>query len=360
MKHLITTFLLIFSVTIVYGQNDTWTLFWNNDSTLFGYKNKAGIVKIKPKFTGLTTAVKFERILAATEKVNNGYKFYYLLKSGKIFGEDSLYVFDNATDCESEGFIRFKDKKTDKTGMFNSRGNIVIPAVYNDLTKVRNGMVIALQGASKNRKPGSEHFSWSGGEEMLIDTANHILVRNFKNDENINLFSLKVTKHPKSDSIRKDFKSTDGNYFSFIDFDKEFKAWLNHLLSGRLTKRNLEKASFGHITYYSNKNGWKSETSSSFINRNFNVVQSKLLELKNAGCNYTILTESLNKMIFESDEYNSFFNNCNESDPRKYPVKTIVISYRQNHNVIQDRLAFLRTNKGYRLIEVTLKSNNLR
>ncbi len=62
----------------------------------------------------------------------------------------NLYFFDNGPDCESEGFIRFRDRKADKAGLLNSEGEIAIPPVYNDLTNVRNGLVIALMGAKKN------------------------------------------------------------------------------------------------------------------------------------------------------------------------------------------------------------------
>ncbi|MEI9958494.1 MAG: WG repeat-containing protein [Ferruginibacter sp.] len=34
-------------------------------------------------------------------------------------------------------------------GLFNKNGDIVVPAEYNDITRVRNGMIIALKGAEK-------------------------------------------------------------------------------------------------------------------------------------------------------------------------------------------------------------------
>ncbi|WHT39712.1 hypothetical protein QNH98_03240 [Myroides sp. mNGS23_01] len=88
--------------------------------------------------------------MAVSEEVGESWKNYYLTKEGRSVGVDSLYIFDNGSDCESEGFIRFRDSKTDQAGMFNSKGDIAIPAVYNDLTRVRNGMIIGLKGAEKN------------------------------------------------------------------------------------------------------------------------------------------------------------------------------------------------------------------
>jgi hypothetical protein len=72
MKILTFTFLLILFRFSVFGQsNDTWTSFWNKDTTLIGYKDKNGVVKIKPKFqSGFTNANKFDNIIAVAEEVN--------------------------------------------------------------------------------------------------------------------------------------------------------------------------------------------------------------------------------------------------------------------------------------------------
>src|SRR5690606_42056116 len=63
------------------------------------------------------------------------------LKTGRKVGNDSLYYFDNVPDCESEGFIRFYDQANDLVGMLNSEGEIQIPAIYNGLGRVKNGMI---------------------------------------------------------------------------------------------------------------------------------------------------------------------------------------------------------------------------
>lgn len=214
MKILTLTFLLTLLKFFVFGQNNnTWTAFWNKDTSLIGYKDKNGEVKIEPKFqSGFTSANKFDDIVAVAEEVNQHWTFYYLTKSGRIAGRDSLYIFDNGSDCESEGFIRFRDKKTDKAGMFNRNGEVVIPAEYNDMTRVRNGLIVALKGATKKLWEGGEHYSWIGGKEILIDTANRILIDSF--------FSLLISLQPNTDPIRQNFKAINGKYYSFVDFDK--------------------------------------------------------------------------------------------------------------------------------------------
>ena len=114
-----------------------------------GFKDKNGIIKIAPMFKGFTSGARFENIIAVMEVDNGEAGRYYLTKSGKIVGRDSLHMFDNGTECESEGFISFRDGTTDKAGMFNRNGDVAIPAEYNELTRVRNGMITAIKGATK-------------------------------------------------------------------------------------------------------------------------------------------------------------------------------------------------------------------
>lgn len=130
-----------------FAQNkDVWVAFWNKDSTLIGFQNKAGQIKIVPKFNSFTTACRFANIIGVAEEKGGRISNYYLTKKGKIVGKDSLYIFDNSADCENEGFIRFRDKLSHKVGLFNSNGNVSIPADYDNLMPVRNGMIAALKG----------------------------------------------------------------------------------------------------------------------------------------------------------------------------------------------------------------------
>jgi len=244
--YILTFFMTISSFTLLGQSNDTWTSFWNKDTTLIGYKDKNGVVKIEPKFKGFTSASKFDNIIAVSEEIDGKWSNYYLTKSGKIVGKDSLHISDNVSDCESEGFIRFRDSKTDKVGMFDRTGKVVIPAIYNDLTRVRNGMIIGLKGAEKkfwdkDKHSGCNHFSWTGGQEVLIDTMNNVLVENFKYDYSLNFFTLEKTKTPHSDTTRKSFIATDGSLYSFVDFEKEFRQWIKEELLTILARKKTEQ-----------------------------------------------------------------------------------------------------------------------
>jgi hypothetical protein len=324
-----------------------------------GFKDKNGITKIEPKFMGMNLAGKFDDIIAVTEDANGKWNNYYLTKLGRIAGQDSLFYFDNSCDCESEEFIRFRNPKTDKAGMFNKNGDIVIPSEYNDLTRVRNGMVIALKGSIKKYIDNGEHFSWVGGKEYLIDTTNTVLIDNFKLDNNLNFFSLKISSKPDSDPVRQSFKGTNGQYYSFVDFEKEFRVWLKTTLLEDPTKDRLRLMTLKTIVSWKEPEGWVTEDKEAFINRNYNLIKTMFLELTATNCDYNIFDIGLNPYIYDTEEYARYFNNCGEPKKWIYPVKNIVINRSKKKKLTkQDHLEFLRTEDGYKFISITLQNVN--
>jgi hypothetical protein len=344
----------------LFGQsNDTWTSFWNKDTTLIGYKDKNGIVKIEPKFTGFTSAGKFENIIAVSEEIKGKWSSYYLTKSGKIVGIDSLHIFDNGSDCESEGFIRFRDHKTDKAGMFNKNGDIVIPAEYNDLTRVRNGMIIAIKGAEKIYWEGGEHYSWIGGQELLIDTNNNILIDNFQLDNNLNFFSLEKTNAPQDDIIRKSFLAKDGSYYSFVDFEKEFRQWITKELLKDLTIETFISISYDTITWES-QDCWAKTNKVKLITDNFTILKNGLLEILQPNTDYFISSDGLNPFMFEGAEFEKYFNNCGEPKDWIYPTMSIIISHGDIKDFSQNHYQFLRTDNGYKLICLTIRNEKMK
>ena len=243
-------------------------------------------------------------------------------------------------------------------GIFNGEGKIIIPAIYSDLTKVRNGMIIVLKDAEK--ETSGEHFFWKGGKEFLIDLNNKILIENFSYNDDLNFNSLEKSTTPSKDEIRDNFLGVDGLYYSFINYDKEFKYWLKNTLLKDLSKANLEKHSFDKITYWKEPNGWVSESKTKFINQNYTYLKLKLQELNNSKTDYFISSDGLNQFIFESHEYDMYFNNCNESKDWIYPVKNVVINPKNKSDSGQDHIQFLRTESGYKLISVSDRKNNLK
>lgn len=339
-------------------KTDIWFSFYNKDTTLIGFKDAKGKVMIRPKFTGFTIAARFNHIIAATEEKNGQWESYYLTRTGKIVGRDSLYIFDNAPDCENEGFIRFRDRKTDKTGLLNREGNIAVPAEYNDMSQVRNGMIIALKGATK--KTDGEHYSWNDGQEVLIDTLNHLLIDSFPYDNNINLYSLRISDNPDPDTTRKSFKTVKGQYFSFIDYDKEFHAWLHAVLQNGFSKEGLAQITNGQIAIWNEDKGWSTESGKTFTERNAIPVSKKLLLLHTAGTDYQVFSETFAYPIDELPQYGRYIDNCGGLKYWQYPVMGLVINYTYKSEPVQDNFSFLRTANGYRLVSVTVRDQQLK
>ncbi len=286
-------------------------------------------------------------------------KNYYVTKSGKIIGRDSLYMFDNKPDCENEGFIRFRNKKTDNVGLFNRKGEVAIPAEYNELTEVANGVMMALKGAEKKYYEGGEHYRWLGGKKFLIDTTNKIIAENFEFDNDINFFSLKTSSLPNPDTTKQNFITTNRQYISFTNYKKEFSKWLRDSLLKNLSKDNFLNVSFNKVTYWEKNKGWISEIKNIFIERNYELFKVKLIQLNNKNCDYNIFNQGLNPFIFNTDDYRDFFNNCGESKDWKYPVMLIAINY-QNKKELQDHFEFLKTENGYKLISVSLSEGEIK
>ena len=355
-------FFILFSISCFnsFGQGkDTWILYLNKDSSKAGYKDQHDVVKIKPKFMWPFSPNRFDDIISTAEVGNNKMKEYFLTKSGRVFGRDSMYEVDVAeADCESEGFIRFHDRKTDRVGMFNRNGRVTIPAIYNDLTDVRNGLVVALKDAEKFYC--GEHFGWKGGLKLLIDMNNAILVDHFNGDcENLNFKSLIISDKASTDPIRQSFLGINGKQYSFIDYDKEFRKWVKSALLPNLSLKTLLNYSYRTITYWNDSEEWVHEAKQTFLNRNFELIKEKLLSLQFHDCNYFISSDGLDVYNYDAKEFQIYFNNCNRAINWKYPLMSIVINYKDKEST-QDSFDFLRTDDGYKLISVSIRNGKLR
>ncbi len=363
MRLIYVAFLLCIYSTVV-AQSGTWTAFYNADSTLTGYKDNKGMVRIEPKFSGLSVASRFDNIIAVTEKSNDQWQSYYLTRSGRKVGRDSLFIFDNAADCESEGFIRFHDRKAGKTGLLNRNGDVVIPAGYDAMTRVNNGMLIVLKDAEKKywdttRHSDCNHYSWVGGTELLLDTAGNVLAENFRSGHDLDFFSVKKLSQPDADTTRASFRAKDGSYLSFINFKKEFSAWLKRDLFPGLTPERLMAAAYDTVTWWSPE-GWIKTDKSAFIKNNFDVVKNGLWEILQPGADYFISIDGLNPFMYEGAGFEKYYDNCGEARQSIYPLMNIVVSHTIKKEIRQNHFSFLRTDDGYKLIEVTMRTGNLK
>ncbi len=363
-KIIIICSLLLCSIPLCARADHPWAAFLGEDSGLVGFKDQKGTIRIKPRYTGFTTARKFDKIIAVMEEKNGKSAFYYLTKAGKIVQKQNLYLFDNGPDCESEGFIRFRDRKTDKAGLLNSEGEIAIPPSYNDLTSVRNGYIAALKGAKKkffdtDKTSGCNHFTWVDGETVLVDTRNRIIIRNFDSESPLDFFSINISSEPSKDDRRQSFMGIDGRYYSFINYKKEFQDWLFSNLIENLSMERLLGCAYHEIYSWKEPDGWIRESKHQFIKRNFELIRSRLAEIKNEDSDYFVSVGRLNPFIYDAAEFNPYYNNCGEPKEWKYPVMDVIISQKTKSDLIQDHFEFLRTDNGYKLISLTIRTGKL-
>jgi hypothetical protein len=353
-----------FYAMVTAQKSDPWYSFYDQDTTYIGFKDKSGNIKIEPKFMGLTYVNKFDDIVAVMTEKEDGYESYYLTKTGKITGISSMFTFDNTFDCESEGYIRFTNHETEQMGLFNANGEIAVPAEYNYITPVHNGLLVVLKGALKinenHSHEGCNHFSWSGGTKYLIDTSNKILIENFNYDTELNLYSLQITKTPPTDEIWDSFLGADGQYYSFINYEKEFIFWLRNNMHSNLSLNTILENSLDKITYWKNSGDWIYESKQIVIQRNFKFIKQKLQEIKSEAVEYFIMNDGLYLSIPQDNQHEKYFNNCYRHLEEKYPVKNIVISQKNKKDTRQDNLLFLRTDDGYKLIGMSAAKNNLK
>jgi len=378
---------------ISFGQTkDIWVRFYDTTTELSGYKNLKGNIKIPAKFENFTRADSFYNIIAVTEKIDSNYKSYYLLKDGRKVGQDSVFMFDFTYDCESEGKILFEDKKKDRVGFFDKNGIAIIPAIYNAATPFRNGLAIALRNAKRScwgeheDTLHCEHLSWSGGETILINDKNEIVADSLKEYlSNINWYSLKINEPNIDTSIWVSIKGTNGNVYSFINYDKEFTKWFysNFLPALNSSSNNkLKELLFSQITFWTNEKGWTSLSNDKFLNSFPTSITKERFTVSNFK-KLSISDEDLNSLIFEEKLYKGFYDACGSHNKEKYPDFDVMLTYYKKRTKelkfippppgskekkwelpdfdkkyeidYQEHFEFIRTEEGYKLISVSLK-----
>lgn len=295
-------------------------------------------------------------IIAVMEQTEDGFDNYYKLKDGSKIGEDSLYLFDMTPDCESEGYIRFHDRVTDKVGMFDSNGKVVIPAEYSVMTPFRNGMSVVIKDGQREYwgANSNEHWSWAG-EEWLIDKNNRVLVKNFSYDRHLDLFSVLQEDSPSNDSCRVSFLGVNGKYYTFLDMKKDFEQWFKSEILTDLSKEKFLKHCYRDIYSYKTKKGWMAEERRKYVNDEFISIKERLLNLNRDNMKLFISMDDLNWFIYKKREFRKYFNECGEPMTYKYPVMSVIISHGSKEKHTQDIFTFLRTDEGYKLLAVTLR-----
>ncbi len=119
-------------------------------------------------------------------------------------------------------------------------------------------------------------------------------------------------------------------------------------------------ASYKDLIIWKEPTGWMSEAKENFLSRNYDLIKVKLLQLNSKNCEYHIFDGSPVLSFLESDENRKYLNNCGETKDWIYPIKSIVISYKIENDIVQDHFEFLRTENGYKLISISIRNGEVK
>lgn len=290
--------------------------FYNSDSTLYGFKNHEGEIIVDTVFSKDKNSIK---IVSAKEVFKDKYYFYHVTREGKIAARDSVYFLNMNVDCESEGHIRFwsRSKEHYHTGLLNGKGNIVIPAVYSDMEPVANGLVNCLEGATYKNIEG-EIYRHVGGYHVLLDTVGKVLIKNFEPKKGTPyLYSLKISSTPDPDPLRESFKTTKGNYYSFLVLEKEMERWFFNHFCTVASLEDLKKLCFKEIAFNGNP---EPTTPDCLSDKKFKEIKESILT---ANGKPRISIWSITPFGRVNDEI--FYDHCGNYKQSKYPI--VKVSY---------------------------------
>lgn len=336
----------------IYAQGDnSWYPYYSSDSSMYGFKNSRGEKMTEPKFEIVNMIRKMDHIVSILEFDSSSEKFdmYYLLKDGREIGRDSVLINDAQFPCESEGLINFIDKKTELQGCFNADGFIQIPPTYNYIGLFHNGYAVALIGAKKkywdhNHKGGCNHWSWEGGEKVLIDKSNNIVIRHFnEKDIPLDLYSLVISDSPLSNPYYEIFEATSQRYYHFLNVNKTFESFF---FKEFLIKSDNPIFYFKVVNHWNDEIGeWVFDTS---VTRKDFIVKDILPQLQDISqWEYDISATQIITDIEYEKYFEPYMDNCYRHNQYKYPLLEIRFKHIKNDKRIS--LEFIRTELGYQL-----------
>jgi len=343
-----------------------WYLYEDTATQLSYYRDACNITRTRPLHFLSGGPGIFSAIIPVIESnTDTGYNTFYLLRNGREVGHDSLYFWDNVPDCEREGKIRFRDRISDRVGVFDQHGKVVVPPVYNDMTPFNNGLAWAIRGAGRECWEGGkydvknpcEHWAWKGGVRVLINSKNETLaeVTEDKDVGALDLYSLRISDHISDTSLRVFLKGINGKYYSFINQEKEFERWLQHTFMQAAHTGRLEEV-LPELVMQERGEGRAFIAQDTFIARFGQILKKKIARLEAGQVHYDIVADELNAYIFGEPAYSRYYDNCGNFLRAKYPAYGVLVTYYATDGkmLCQEHFGFLKTDQGYRLVYVSM------
>ncbi len=388
MKTLLIILMLLISGGLFAQKDDVWVSYYDTVSGKAGYKDLKGNMMLPPSFIGVGDRDSFYNIAAVTAEVNDKYVSYYLLKDGGKVGVDSVYMFDFIFDCESEGKILFYDRKTDKVGFFNKDGKVTIPAMYNAATPFRNGLSFVLQNSRRqcwdSTAQNCEHWTWSGGQQMLINERNEVLIDHTTYPVYaLDMYSMKKNANGLDSSFYATLRGRDGNTYSFIDREKHFIYWFNKELIPVVNNniKNWRPYLFDMIVVNVPGIDGRNFRPDLFMSKVENEIGMFGLANVNAA-NVQIVQEwyPISREEGQDEEFRRYYKACGGIDLHRYPLFDVIVtrikkSDKSHQDAVgkkkkvtldtmspdesdiesTDTYRFIKTTEGYKLYEFSIR-----
>lgn len=317
------------------------------------------------------------RIRTIMDDVDDGYEIYYLIKDrkdqDKRIEREQVYFYDvGSPDFENEGYIRFINKETKLVGLLNEYGEITIPAIYSDLSRVSNGMIYGLLGAKRkflgNNK---EHWTWTGGKTLLLNTKNEILIDSISEPNVIlDMYSVKITDKPFDDGRYDCFKGKNGKYYSFLNLQKSFEYFINKQFipstKGNKWKKYLSEHLEVAIEIKDKEIGrYNRITKDEFLNSYQDIISSlfEIARENNADkCELQIHEDTWSGYVddgqIDSMEFNIYFNDSNVWRMQLFPVFELIIKEKKDKKSRSNHFNFYRDKEGKMVLyRITIRSN---
>ncbi|WP_306354047.1 WG repeat-containing protein [Flavobacterium sp. '19STA2R22 D10 B1'] len=162
-------FLCTFILSAQSQKEDYWISYIDSLSgnELYGYKNRAGEIKIVAKYIIIGT----DTLHTAAFVLSNN-KWVMIDKQEKVLLEP--FIYDNGPDYTVEGLFRYVENN--KIGFANEKGEKVIPAQFDFAFYFSEGLAAFSVGGEKVMDSGGEHWFWGGGTWGYVNAKGKIVI----------------------------------------------------------------------------------------------------------------------------------------------------------------------------------------
>lgn len=350
------------------ANEDIWTAFYEQESNKVGFKDTAGNVKIPPRFEGMTQATEFKNIIAVAEERDGKYEAYYLLKNGTEINDVRMFTNDNSFDCESDEKIRFRDKDSGSMGYLDKHGSVAVPAIYNTGDPFVNGLASVIKGAELFCHNGKaftsdnicEHAHWKGGDKLVIDSNNSVIIKGVSLGHELDLYSVFNSETADNSEVTDSFKGVNGTYFNFVNVKKHFENWFRTKILSDLSKSNFQQLTFEEITLYSGNTGWYKQPKEIFWNNNYEKVKSALIPLIKGKTSFFVGLDSINKFIYKEEKYKPYYSSCFNQLANRHPIVSVISDHNHNGSAVQNIYDFIKLQDRYELLSITLRTTKIK